>query len=102
MSPRCDNLTVSVTQFDAVVADGGRGRVMVPVPFDPDAEWGAKTRHPVGGTINGKRVGGVVEAHEGVQGFLVGVAWLRDCPLAAGDKVSVELARGAAESGPRR
>ena len=95
---RCDNRTVSAKQFDVVVADGGRGRLMVPVPFDPDVEWGAKTRHPVGGTINGKRVRGVVEAHDGVQGFLVGVAWLRDCPLAAGDEVHVELA----PEGPQR
>ena len=95
---RCDNRTVSAKQFDVVVADGGRGRLIVPVPFDPDAEWGAKTRHPVGGTINGKRVRGVVEAHDGVQGFLVGVAWLRDCPLAVGDEVHVELA----PEGPQR
>ena len=79
------NLPVGHKEFD-VVADGGRGRVLVPVPFDPDAEWGAKTRHPVGGTINRRRVRGVVELHDGVHGFVVGVAWLRGCPLAVGDR----------------
>ena len=85
-------------EFDVVVADGGRGRILVLVPFDPDAEWGAKMRHPVGGTIDGKRVRGVVEAHDGVQGFLVGVAWLRDCRMAVGDHVHVEIA----PEGPQR
>jgi hypothetical protein len=89
---------VSVKEFDVVVADGGRGRLLVPVPFDPDAEWGAKTRHPVGGTINGRRVRGVVEAHDGVLGFLVGVAWLRDGTLEAGDRAHVEIA----PEGPQR
>jgi hypothetical protein len=89
---------VSVKEFDVVVADGGRGRLLVPVPFDPDAEWGAKTRHPVGGTINGRRVRGVVEAHDGVLGFLVGVAWLRDGTLETGDRAHVEIA----PEGPQR
>jgi hypothetical protein len=71
--------------------DGGRGRVVVPVPFDPDAEWGPKLRHPVGGTINRMRVRGVVELHDGVHGFLVGPAWLRGCHLAAGDHVQVHI-----------
>ena len=77
---------MSVKKFDAAVADGGRGRVLIPVPFDPDTEWGTKLRHPVGGTINGRRVRGVVEVHHGVQGFRVGVAWLRGSRLVAGDK----------------
>ncbi len=89
---------MSAKEFDVVVVDGGRDRVLVPVPFDPDAEWGAKSRHPVGGTLNGHRVRGVVEAHAGVQGFLVGVAWLRDCPLAVGDRAHMEIA----PEGPQR
>jgi hypothetical protein len=89
---------MSVQEFDVTVADGGRGRVLIPVPFDPDAEWGTKSRHPVGGSINGRRVRGVVELHDGVQGFIVGVAWLRECPLVAGEKAHVELA----PEGPQR
>jgi hypothetical protein len=89
---------VGAKEFDVVVADGGRGRILVPVPFDPDAEWGAKPRHPVGGTINGVRVRGVVEEHDGAAGFLVGVAWLRGCGLSAGDQVRVVLA----PEGPQR
>lgn len=78
-------------RFTVTVADGGRGRVLVPVPFDPDAEWGTKPRHPVGGSINGRRVRGVLERHDGSPGFLVGPAWLRGCGLAAGDQADVEI-----------
>lgn len=85
-------------RFTVCVADGGRGRVMVPVPFDPDVEWGAKTRHPVGGSVNGIRVRGVVEMHDGVAGFLVGPAWLRGCALAVGDEAQVAIA----PEGPQR
>jgi uncharacterized protein YdeI (YjbR/CyaY-like superfamily) len=43
-------------------------------------------------------VRGVVELHDGVQGFIVGVAWLRECPLVAGKKAHVELS----PEGPQR
>jgi hypothetical protein len=33
-------------RFSATVADGGRGGVLVPVSFDPDAEWGAQASTP--------------------------------------------------------
>ena len=82
---------VRTRRFTVTVADGGRGRLLVPVPFDPDAEWGIKPRHPVGGTINGMRVRGVVELHGGAPAFLVGPAWLRGSSLAVGDMVTVEI-----------
>lgn len=85
-------------RFTVRVTDGGRGRVLVPVPFDPDTLWGNKTRHPVGGTVNGIRVRGMVEVHDSVPGFLLGPAWLRGCGLAAGDQVQVEIA----PEGPQR
>jgi hypothetical protein len=34
----------------------------------------------------------VVVLHDGAQGFIVGVAWLRGCRLVAGEKAHVELA----------
>jgi hypothetical protein len=52
---------------------------------------GRKPRHPVAGTVNGMRVRGVVELHDGVHGFLVRPAWLRGCHLAAGDHVQVHI-----------
>ena len=78
-------------RFVATVRDGGRGRVLVPVPFDPDDIWAPKARHHVGGTANGHRVRGTIERHDGQWGLLLGAAWLRDCDVAAGDTVQVEL-----------
>ncbi len=86
-----DDGPMRIRQFVATVSDGGRGRVLIPVPFDPDVDWGAKTRHPVGGTINGTRVRGVVERHDGEPGFLVGPAWLRGCHLQPGDQARVSI-----------
>lgn len=80
-----------VQRFTTTVRDGGRGRVLIPVPFDPDEVWAAKPRHHVGGTVNGMRIRGVVELNGGVRGFLLGPAWLRGCRLAVGDEVQVDI-----------
>ncbi len=85
-------------QFTATVAAADRGRVLIPVPFDPDAVWGAKARHHVGGTVDLRRVRGVVERVGDGYGFTLGAAWLRDCGLAAGDAVAVDIA----PEGPQR
>jgi hypothetical protein len=85
-------------RFSATVAAAPRGHVRIPVPFDPDAVWGGKGRHLVGGTVNGMRVRGALEADGGAYGLTLGPAWLRSCALAAGDTVSVELA----PEGPQR
>jgi Bacteriocin-protection, YdeI or OmpD-Associated/Domain of unknown function (DUF1905) len=82
---------VQVQRFTVTVADGGRGRILIPIPFDPDELWGAKPRHHIGGTVNGTRVRGVVERHGGICGILLGPAWLRDNGLAVGDEVAVEV-----------
>ena len=75
----------------ATVRDGGRGRVLVPVPFNPDDVWTPKPRHHVGGTVNGRRVRGVVELRDGAWGFVLGPAWLRDGDVAVGDEIDVEI-----------
>jgi hypothetical protein len=76
-------------RFTVTVSDAGRGRSFIPVPFDPDTEWGPKTRHPVGGTLNGSRVRGIVQQRNGVHGFLLGAAGLRGGELAAGHQAEV-------------
>jgi Bacteriocin-protection, YdeI or OmpD-Associated/Domain of unknown function (DUF1905) len=78
-------------RFTVTVRDGGRGRVLVPVPFDPDVVWAPKPRHHIGGTIDGMRVRGVIELYDGQPGFLLGPAWRRDCGVAAGDEVEVVI-----------
>ena len=85
-------------RFTATVTDAGRGRVLVPVPFDPDTVWGAKPRHHVHGTVSGMSMRGVVEPVGDGFGFILGPAWLRCCRLAAGDAAAVDIA----PEGPQR
>ncbi len=39
-------------RFTTTAAPAACGRVLIPVPFDPDAVWGVKPRHHVNGTVN--------------------------------------------------
>jgi hypothetical protein len=73
------------------VLDGGRGRVLLPVSFDPDKLWSPKPRHRVGGTLNGRRVRGIIERHDEQWGLLLGPAWSRDCDVTPGDDVELEI-----------
>lgn len=68
-----------------------RRRVYLPVPFDPDVEWGHKIEHHVRGTINGMDVRGVLEPIEGGPGLVLGPAWRRDRHLDSGAAVDVVL-----------
>ncbi|MGY0236027.1 YdeI/OmpD-associated family protein [Longispora urticae] len=86
-------------RFTGVLSGRGPGGGFVAVPFDPDAVWGAKPRHPVTGTVNGYGFRGVIATDaEGVRGFPVGAAWLRDRAVGVGDEVDVELT----PEGPQR
>jgi Bacteriocin-protection, YdeI or OmpD-Associated/Domain of unknown function (DUF1905) len=85
-------------RFRALVAAGPRGRAVISVPFDPDAAWGARAEHPVGGTIDGRRIRGTVAPDGSRWAFIVSPMWLRDSGVAAGDDVVVELA----PEGPQR
>jgi len=78
-------------RFSATVAGDGRGRVVVMVPFDPDQVWTPKPRHHVGGTVNGRRVRGVIERRDGAWSLLLGPAWLRDGGVVAGDDVEIAI-----------
>ena len=78
-------------EFTAVVDAGARGRVIVPVPFDPDYVWGTKPRHHVAGTVNAMGVRAVVEPFGTGFGIVLGAAWRRDCGIAPGDVVQVAL-----------
>ncbi len=87
-----------VQRFSAHVAPGPRGRAVVTVPFDPDEAWGAKAEHPVGGTINGKRVRGTLTPDGGGWALTVTPMWLRDAGVPVGADVLIELA----PEGPQR
>jgi len=89
---------MEVQGFRTTVIEGVRGRVLIPVPFDPDQAFGAKARHHVAGTVNGIRVRAVIEAIDGGHGIVLGAAWRRDCGVSPGDAVEVSLA----PEGPQR
>src|SRR5262245_18435777 len=78
-------------RYAATARDGGRGRLFVPVPFDPDGVWRPKPRHPIAGTINGMPLRGVIEEHAEGRGIMLGPAWLRACGVAPGDELAVEI-----------
>jgi hypothetical protein len=94
----CDDRSMQPQRFTATLAPGNRGRVFVPVPFNPDQVWRAKPQHPVTGTINGMGIRAVIDGHGDQRGFTLGPAWLRGCTVAAGDTVTVEIV----PEGPQR
>jgi hypothetical protein len=89
---------MSQQRFSARVTPGPRDRGVIAVPFDPDAAWGAKAEHPVGGTIDGQRVRGTLTPGDGGWAFTVSPLWMRDAGVEAGTDVTVELS----PEGPQR
>jgi hypothetical protein len=95
----CETIAVvSSQQFRAVIAAGPRDRAIIAVPFDPDRTWGAKADHPVGGTIEGRRVRGRLAPTGSGWSLTVTPMWLRDAGVTIGTEVTVELA----PEGPQR
>lgn len=84
--------------YTAVVTADRKGRVFVPVPFDPDETWGRKPQHHVAGTVDGKGVRAVIAEVGDGRAILLGPAWRRGCGIAPGDEVAVVLA----PEGPQR
>lgn len=85
-------------KFTTTVATDAKGRVIVPVPVDPDEVWGPKLAHRVAGTVNGIRVRAVIEPLGEGRGIVLGRAWRRGCTIEPGDTVTVELS----PEGPQR
>ncbi|QYN39340.1 YdeI/OmpD-associated family protein [Pseudonocardia sp. DSM 110487] len=85
-------------RFAATVAVDRQGRTHVPVPFEPDAVWGAKPRHHVTGTVGGRGVRGALDAGDGGVVLILGPAWSRGCDPADGTRVDVVLT----PEGPQR
>lgn len=85
-------------RFTSRITAGPRGRVVVPVPFDPDEAWGPKPVHHVTGTIAGHGMRGTVDAAGGGWVVVMGPAWWRDRPVGPDAEVVVELV----PEGPQR
>jgi bifunctional DNA-binding transcriptional regulator/antitoxin component of YhaV-PrlF toxin-antitoxin module len=78
-------------EYVTVVSVDAAGRVVVPVPFDPDEVWGPKPRHHIAGTVDGMRVRGEVEGVGDGRAFTLGPAWRRDCGVEPGRRVTVVI-----------
>jgi len=89
---------MSQQRFSAHVTPGPRDRGVIAVPFDPDAAWGAKAHHPVGGTIDGQFVRGTLMPDGSGWAFTVTPLWMRDAGVTVGTDVTVELS----PEGPQR
>ena len=81
----------SEVTYSTMLSTGPRGRVYVPVPFDPDAQWGHKVEHHLRGTVGRCDLRGTVETFGDELGIVLGPAWRRDRGLSAGDEVEVCL-----------
>jgi Bacteriocin-protection, YdeI or OmpD-Associated/Domain of unknown function (DUF1905) len=80
-----------VQRFTARVDVGPRGRGIIAVPFDPDEAWGARSQHPVGGTIDGRQVRGTIAPVDRGWVFTLGSMWMCDAEVPSGTDVTVEL-----------
>lgn len=87
-----------VQRFRGQIAAGPRDSGVIAIPFDPDEVWGGKAEHPVGGTVNGRRVRGRITPGGGAWVFTLSPMWLRDAELTVGQDTLVELA----PEGPQR
>jgi hypothetical protein len=85
-------------RFVVTITAGPGGKLLVAVPFDPDAVWGVKRRHHVAGTVNGARVRAVLEPAGDGFGFTLGPKSPNACGVAVGTEVTVEIA----PEGPQR
>jgi hypothetical protein len=87
-----------VQRFDARIAAGPRGDALIVVPFDPDAQWGAKAVHHVSGTVNGCRVRVRLKPCDSGWAFTMNPARMQLADIAIGSQVPVELS----PEGPQR
>lgn len=77
--------------FKSVAKEGGNGSAIIPLPFDPDAEWGKRPRHRLSGTVNGRKIRVIIEPEDKAVGIRLTPMWRRDCGVEIGRKISVEL-----------
>ncbi len=70
---------------------GLRCRGVVAIPFDPDATWGPKTEHHVGGTINGRKIRGTITPGDGGWVLTLSSMWMRDAQIVTGEDAIVAV-----------
>jgi len=77
--------------FKAILTAAGR-RALIALPFDPDLVWGARPRHHITGSINGRPVCGPLSLEAGKYVLSLGQSYLRDNDLSVGSEVDVIIA----------
>src|SRR6516165_1260133 len=87
-----------VQRFEVRIAADPRGHALIVVPFDPDAEWGAKAVHHVNGTVNGCRVRVTLAPGDHGWAFTMNPSRMHGMGITVGSDVLVELA----PEGPQR
>jgi bacteriocin resistance YdeI/OmpD-like protein/uncharacterized protein DUF1905 len=78
--------------FETTIEPRPGGGVTIPIPFQPDEAWGARDRHHVAGTVEGRTVRGPISFIGDRPVLQMGPAWCRDRAVAAGARVTVVLA----------
>ena len=68
-----------------------RTKTTVPVPFDPNDEWGWKVRHYVKGTVGGCSIRGLLRLEGESYALPLGPAWLRDNLIPSSVTIEVVL-----------
>jgi hypothetical protein len=82
---------MAAQRFRAVIAAGPGGSAVITMPFDPDQVWGAKADHPVGGTIDDRRIRARLVPSGGGWVLTLAAKRLLGMGVAIGDDVAVEL-----------
>jgi hypothetical protein len=88
---------MSSKRFKCAVESGERGRVFITVPFDPGAEWGARARHHVKGTINGHAFEGSLGSRGGSFFMPLNKELRAEAGVEPGDQVAVVMEPSAAK-----
>jgi len=78
-------------EFTAVVEPGPRGSGFLRLPFDPAEAWGERSVYRVAGRLGWFGVRGSLVERDGDHVFVLGAAWLRDCPIKPGMEVAAVL-----------
>ncbi len=81
---------MNAEHFQVAIEKAG-SKVVVRLPFDPNAVWGEKDRHHISGSVNGCPVRGPLGVDSDGYFLALGAAWRRDNRLDVGAEVHVEL-----------
>jgi hypothetical protein len=81
---------VTAKRFESTVVRA-RTKAYVPVPFDPNDEWGWRIRHYVKGTVGGRSIRGLLRTENDGYVLPLGATWLRDNVIPTSATIDVVL-----------